>query len=110
MLPEVPVTVMLYVPATVAEPTVIDNVELPVPVIDAGLKPTVTPAGCPEADKDTAELNPPLTVLVIVELPAPPCATVTEAGEAERLNPATGGPVSAAIRPEFGLPQPVTRS
>lgn len=28
------------------------------PAMDAGVKPTVTPAGCPLADKATAELNP----------------------------------------------------
>lgn len=85
-------------------------VELPVPVIDAGLKLTVTPEGCPLALSVTAELNPPVTVLVMVELPALPCCTVTDDGEADRLYPATGGPVSAEISPEFGLPHPVTRS
>ena len=98
-------------PATVDEATEKDIAELPVPVIDDGLKPMVTPAGCPDAVNATAELNPPLTVLVIVELPALPWATVTEAGEAERLNPAVCvAPVSAAIRPVLGLPHPVTKS
>ena len=64
------------------------------------------------ADKEIAELKPPATVLVIVEVPAWPCATETEAGEAERLNPGLDAPpASAAIRPApFGLPQPVARS
>jgi hypothetical protein len=39
VLPEVPVIVMGYVPAATVEATVIDMVELPVPVIDAGLNP-----------------------------------------------------------------------
>lgn len=94
------------------EATEIDMVEVPVPVIDDGLKPIVTPVGCPDAVKVTAELNPPLTVLVMVELPALPCATETEAGEAERLKPAvTVDPASALIKlTPFGLPQPVARS
>ena len=92
--------------------TVIVMVELPVPVIDVGLKPTVTPAGCPLADNETAELNPPLTVLVMVEVPEFPCTTETEAGEAERLKPGVDEvPASALIRPvPLGLPHPVAKS
>ena len=110
--PEVPVTVMLYVPATVDEATVIVRVEVPSPVIEVGLKPTVTPVGWPVAVKETAESKPPVTVLVIVDVPELPCATETEAGEAERLKPGvTGVPRSALIRAApFGLPQPVAKS
>jgi len=68
-LPEVPVTVIGYVPVTVPEPTVIVMVELPAPVIEVGLKPTVTPDGCPLADKEMTPSNPPVTVLVMVEVP-----------------------------------------
>jgi hypothetical protein len=76
-----------------------------------GLKLTVTPVGCPVAVKATEELNPPLGVTVIVLLPLPPCATETDDGEAERLKlEVCGAPVSAAINPVLGLPQPVTRS
>jgi len=106
-LPEVPVTVMGYVPVTVVAATVIVMVEVPVPVIEPGLKPTVTPVGWPLADKVTAESNPPNTVLVMVEVPEPPCAIETEVGDAERLKPGAVGPVSALIRAlPFGLPQP----
>lgn len=110
VLPEVPVTVIGYVPGVTVDPTVMLMVEPPVPVIDVGLKPTVTPVGCPLAVSVTAELNPPVTVLLMVVLPALPCWTDTEDGEADRLNPGCAGPVSAAINPEFGLPHPVTRS
>lgn len=111
VLPEVPVTVMGYVPGVVVEPTVIVMVEVPAPVIEDGLKPTDTPDGSPEADKEIAELKPPVTVLVMVEVPELPCATETEAGEAERLKPGAGGPPSVLIRPApFGLPQPVAKS
>ena len=87
-------------------------VEVPAPVIEVGLKPTVTPVGWPVADKEMAESNPPVTVLVIVEVPELPCATETEAGEAERLKPGVDElPASALIRPApFGLPQPVAKS
>jgi hypothetical protein len=112
VLPEVPVTVMLYVPVAVDAATFIVMVELPAPVIELGLKLTVTPVGWPVAVKVTGELNPPVTVLVIVEFPELPCTTVTEGGEAERLNPAPDElPASALISPlPFGLPQPVAKS
>jgi len=100
------------VPVAVEEATVMFIVELPVPVIEVGLKVTVTPVGWPEADNETAELNPPVTVLEMVEVPALPCTTVTEAGEAERLKPGVEeDPASALIRPDpFGLPHPVAKS
>ena len=85
-------------------------VEEPVPVIEVGLKPTVTPVGCPEAVNVTAELNPPVTVLVIDELPEFPSRMVSEDGEADNVKPATGGPESAEINAGLGLPHPVTRS
>lgn len=92
--------------------TVIVIVEVPAPVIEVGLKLTVTPDGWPVADKEMAALKPPVTVLVMVEVPALPCATETEEGEAERLKPGVDElPASALIRPDpFGLPQPVARS
>jgi len=45
VLPAVPVTVMGYVPGVVVEATVIFIDDEPVPVIEVGLNPTVTPAG-----------------------------------------------------------------
>jgi hypothetical protein len=60
------------------------RVELPLPgaPIEDGLKLAVTPAGRPEADSEIAELKPPLTVVEIVLLPEPPCATDKLVGEA----------------------------
>lgn len=112
VLPEVPFTVIGYVPVAVDAATVIVMVDVPAPVIEPGLKPTVTPAGWPEADKEMAELKPPVTVLVIVEFPAFPCATVTEPGDADRLNPGVDElPARAVISAlPFGLPQPVATS
>jgi hypothetical protein len=60
------------------------SVELPLPgaAIDAGLKVAVTPKGRLDADKDTVELNPPLTEVETVVLPEVPWATDRLAGEA----------------------------
>jgi len=90
-----------------------DMVEVPEPgaVMDAGTKLTVTPVGCPVADKATAELNPPEIATVTVDEPLLPCTTGTEAGEAEivKLGIAAGVTVSVTvvvcIRPP---PEPVT--
>ena len=62
------------------EATVIVMVEVPAPVIEVGLKLTVTPVGWPLADKEMAELKPPVTVLVMVEVPGLPCATGDRSG------------------------------
>lgn len=114
MPPPTPVTVMVYVPAATVEPTAIVIVELPEPgaAIDVGLKLTVTPLGCPLAESEIAELKPPLTEVLMVEVPLLPCSTETELGEAEMENAGDDDdpPVSVAIRPAVGLPHPVTRS
>lgn len=110
-LPEVPVTVRGYVPAATEDPTVIVMVDVPAPVMEDGLNPTVTPLGCPLAVSVMAELNPPVTALVMVEVPELPCTTVTDDGEAESVKPAVGAPARALIRAgPFGLPHPVARS
>jgi hypothetical protein len=82
--PPVADRVMLAVPMVAALLAESVRVELPPPgaAMEAGLKLAVTPAGNPEADNATAELNPPLTVVEIVELPDVPCVTETVAGEA----------------------------
>ena len=88
-------------------------VEVPDPgaAIDAGLKLTVTPAGCPVADKPTTELNPPDTATVTVDVPLLPCTTDAEAGDAEIVKSGTGAgftvnvTVVVRIRPP---PEPVT--
>src|ERR1035437_3576172 len=110
--PPMAVTVMAYAPVATEEPTAMDIVEVPEPgaAMDDGLKATVTPLGWPLAERAMAELKPPPTIEVMVELPLLPWRTETEPGEAETENDGTGGPVSAAIRPLLGLPQPVTWS
>lgn len=66
------------------EPTVKVMVEVPVPgaAIEVGLKATVTPVGCPEADRATALSKVPTAVVVIVEVPLLPAATDMDEGEA----------------------------
>lgn len=114
VLPPVPVTVIVYVPVAVVEATAMVMVELPEPgaTMDVGLKLTITPAGWPLAVKAMAELKPPETAVVIVDVPLLPWTTETELGAAEMLKlglPDVGA--RALIRPvPFGLPQPVTRS
>lgn len=112
MVPEVPVTVMGYTPVTVDAATVIVIVEVPSPVIEVGLKATVTPFGWPVADKLTAESKPPVTELIMLDVPDVPCANVTAAGEENSVKPgAPEPPASELIKPlPFGLPQPVARS
>src|SRR5271166_4617875 len=85
MPPLLPVTVIGYVPRAVPDPTVMVIVELPEPGagIGLGLKLTVAPEGIPDADKLMALLKPPTVVVVIVDVPWFPWATLSEAGDAE---------------------------
>lgn len=88
-------------------------VEVPLPpLMDDGLKPTVTPVGWPDAVRAMPELKPSEGVAVMVEDPSLPAVTLTEPGEAEseKDGEVLCDPVRAATRPEFGLPHPVTRS
>src|SRR5262252_4715508 len=77
-VPLVPVTV------TVADPVVavVEAVKVRVlaPVVDAGLKLAVTPAGKPLAVSETLPLKPFSRLTVIVLLPVPPCFTERVAG------------------------------
>ena len=75
-------------------PTVIVIVELPAPGagIVLGLKLTVVPAGAPAADNPMEPLKPPLIVVVIVEVPCDPCATLTEDGAADTVKLADPDP------------------
>lgn len=111
-LPDVPVTVILYVPFAVEEATIIFMMEVPAPTIEVGLKLTVTPAGWPVADKEIVELKPLVTVVVIVEVSEFPFVTDTEVGDTETSKPGADElPARAVIRAvPFGLPQPVAKS
>src|SRR5215469_16876597 len=97
--PPLPVTVIEYVPVAVLAPTFIVIVEVPAPgaAMVVGLKLTVVPEGTPEADRLTALLNPPFTVVVIVDVPWLPCATLTEVGAAEIAKPAAAVTVRLTV-------------
>jgi hypothetical protein len=72
--------------------------EVPEPgaAMDAGVKLTVTPVGCPVADNVTAELNPPETAVVMVDRPVSP-RTVSEFGEAEMVKSGVPGAVTVNV-------------
>ena len=70
-------------------------VELPAPgaAIEEDENETFTPPPCPVADKPTAELNPPETAVVMVEVPDELLLTVIGLGAAETVK----SPVTAAF-------------
>lgn len=82
--PPVAVTVTFDVPVVEVPPAVSVRVELPLPgaAMEAELKLAVTPEGKPETDSESAELNPPLTVVVRVEVPDVPWANDKLEGDA----------------------------
>jgi len=81
--PPLPVMVMVRVPARARRLTRMVIVDVPEPgaAMELGLKVMVTLLPPPEADKPIAELKPPETAVVMVEVPELPGTTVTEAGE-----------------------------
>src|SRR5262245_12962683 len=88
--PLVPVIVMVAGPSV----AVVDALKvtlLLVPVVDAGVKLAVTPAGSPVALSATLPVNPPVCVIVIVLLALAPRFTVTAEGLAESEKSGVGG-------------------
>ena len=87
MPPPVAVTVTLKVPAAAVLLAEIVSVELPLPGagIEAGLKLAVTPDGRPEAESETAELNPPPVVTETVVVAELPWLMLNDAGEAATI-------------------------
>jgi hypothetical protein len=87
-LPEVPAMVTTLVPGA-AELLAVNVTELE-PLVVAGLKAAVTPAGRPAADRVTLPLKPfwPATVMVLP--PVPPSNTLSAPDEEARLKLGTG--------------------
>ncbi len=111
--PPAPVMVMVWVPVLALLLAVNVTVDVPEPgaAIDVGLKLTVTPDGWPDADKATAELKPPETVVVIFDVPLLPSATETELGEAEMVKLGVGAAVTVSLTVDVCVtppPVPVT--
>ena len=102
-LPEVPVTVTVAVPVVAVVLAV--NVRLLVPVVLAGLKVAVTPAGNPDADKLTLPLKPLLGLTVMVLLAVLPCVTETLAGDAESVKFGAAFTVSVTVVVWLRLPE-----
>jgi hypothetical protein len=88
VLPLLAVMVMVRVPVEAKLDALTVIVEVPEPVTEDGLKVIVSPLPWPDAVRETAELKPPVPVMVMVEVPDEPRSTVREVGEAETLNPA----------------------
>ena len=95
--PPLPVTVIVVVPLLAFLAAVIVMTDDPVPGagMGFGLKLTVTRPPWPEADNEIAELKPFKAVVLIVELPELPRATVSELGEALMLK---SGVTRATVR------------
>jgi len=83
-----------------------------VEVVGFVLKVAVTPLGKPDAASVTLPENPPMSVTVMVLVPAePPCVIETLLGEADSVKLGVDEPPNRVISPVvFGLPHPVHRS
>jgi hypothetical protein len=90
---------MVWVPVLALELALNVTVDFPAPgaAIDVGLKLTVTPDDWPVAERAIAELKPPETVVVTVEVLLPPLVTVTEVGEAEMVKLGGAGAVTVKV-------------
>jgi len=70
--PEVPVTVMVYVPVTALAAAVTVRTEVPLPLTELGENPAVTPEGSPLAVRATVPEKPFCAVTVIVPVVCEP--------------------------------------
>jgi hypothetical protein len=73
------------------------RVEVPLPVIVAGLKVAVTPAGKLPVESETVPLKPFSDVMVIVVEPEPVRCIVRLEGDALMLNSPVTGPVTVRV-------------
>jgi hypothetical protein len=82
--PPVPVMVIVWFPVLARLPTVTVIVDVPEPgaAMELGLKVTVTLLPPPEADKPIAELKPPETVVVMLDVPELLLGTLMDVGDA----------------------------
>lgn len=108
--PPVAVTVMVRLPVLARRLTVTVIVDVPAPLILAGLKPTVTLDPSPEAERLMDELNPPLTAVMSVVLPDEPRVIASDVGLAMIVKVGVApGIVSVTVVVSTVLPEvPVT--
>src|SRR5580765_4664057 len=95
-LAPVPVTVIVYGPAAVDEPTLTVIVEEPPAATDVGLNDTVAPDGTPLALNATDCAEPLVTAVEIADVPLAPWLTLTPAGDAEIEKSFGGGTVTVS--------------
>ena len=105
-VPLTPVTVMVAAPRVAVLDAV--KVRVLVPVVEAGLKAVVTPAGNPLAVKATAPVNPPDGVTVRTLEPVAPCATETLAGLAANVKLGVCTAVTVKLRVAVCVRVPLT--
>src|SRR6266436_1987878 len=82
-VPDLPLTLTLKVPVVAELPTV--NVNVLPEVEEFGLRVAVTPVGRLDAEKLTVPVKPRIGLMVIVDVPVLPRATLRLLGDAERL-------------------------
>src|SRR6267378_3615553 len=92
-VPDLPLT--LKVPVVAEPPTV--NVSVLAEVEEFGLKVAVTPVGRLDAEKLTLPVKPRIGLMVIVDVPVLPRATLRLLGDAERLKFGPGFTVRAIV-------------
>lgn len=108
--PDVPVIVIVVVPAAAELPAA--KVRVLAPVVLAGLKDAVTPFGSPAAARLTLPLKPFSEPIAMVLTPLLPAEIERVAGDAASVNPGVAGAVLRSLIRDCpaGVPQPVTRS
>ena len=94
-VPDLPLTLTLKVPVVAELPTV--NVNVLLDVEGFGLKAAVTPIGRLDAEKVTLPVKPSVGLMVIVDVPVLPRATLRLLGDAERLKFGPGFTVRAIV-------------
>ena len=94
-VPDLPLTLTLKVPVVAELPTV--NVTVLLDVEGFGLKVAVTPIGRLDAEKVTLPVKPSVGLMVIVDVPVLPRATLRLLGDAERLKFGPGFTVRAIV-------------
>lgn len=95
--PLTPVTVIAYVPVGVAAPVVTDIVELPEPVMDAGVTAAAAPAGNPDTESATEPAKPFSAAIVAWNDVPPPTTTDCDDGATDTEKSGCGVTVNETL-------------